>query len=287
MPNAECRETMNVLLVAPDLNLPAAADEVRAVAGALRPAPLVGHVTRRDVLQALNGHTWDILWFATHGSEAGLELSDGPITTSDLTAVVRASGARLVVLNTCSSRLIGLELHYELSAAVITTVADVADVTAYQTAALLAQALADGLGIVEAYNASKPGGQGQSYWLFHDPGCDETAETKTILLLNEWGSRLGSKIDGLERRLDTEIGALRRDLSRMSFDVRQAVQLPPWHRTAFVAAFGLLFLPVPLFYSQVREALEIGWQAALTLASGAYLFSAVLWSYMWWGGRKP
>lgn len=277
---------MNVLLVAPDLNLPAAADEVRAVAAALRPSPLVGSVRRRDVLQALNGHPWDILWFTTHGSESGIELSDGPITTSDLTAVVRASGARLVILNTCASRLIGLELHYELGAAVITTVSDIADLTAYQTGALLAQALAEGLGVVEAYNASKPG-QAQNYLLFHNPACDETAETKTILLLNEWGARLGSKIDSLERRMDQEIGALRRDLSRLSSDLQHAVQLSPWHRTAFVAAFSLLFLPVPLFYSQVREMLDIGWQAALTLATGAYLFSAVLWSYMWWGGRKP
>lgn len=242
-------------------------------------------MTRRDLLHALNGHEWDILWFATHGSEVGIELSDGHVSISDLTAVVRASGAWLIVLNTCSSRLVGLELHYELGASVITTQAEINDATAYQTGALLARALVEGKGVVEAFEASKPG-QGRNYLLFHDMLRNEATETRTVLMLNEWGSRLNSKIDGLERRLDREIGAMRQEFSDLAGNVKAAVKLPPWHRSAFVAAFGLLFLPVPLFYVQVRDWLDIGWQAALLLAFFAYLFSATLWSYMWWGGRQ-
>jgi hypothetical protein len=273
---------MNVLLIAPDLGLPAALDEVRAVSAALRPVILSGEVRRRDVLEALRGHTWHVAWFATHGDATGIQLSDGPIAVSDLTAVVRASGAWLVVLNTCSSRLIGLELHYELGVSVITTQTEVTDVTAYQTGALLAQALAENSDPVAAFSASKPG-QGQNYLLFHS-GHDERTETKTILMLNEWGSRLSSKIDEMDRRMDREIGTLRQEVRGLSEHVSAAVRLPPWHRTAFAAAFGLTFLPVPLFYDQVRDLLDVGWQAALLLTFGAYLFSAVLWSYMWWGG---
>lgn len=276
---------MNVLLIAPDFGLAAVADEVRAVSNVLRPAPLIGQVTRRDVLHALRGHEWDILWFATHGSELGIELSDGHMSTSDLTAVARASGAWLIVLNTCSSRLVGLELHYELGASVITTQAEINDVTAFQTGTLLAQALADGNGVVEAFEASKPG-QGRNYLLFHNGNRSEATETRTILMLNEWGSRLGNKINGLEKRFDREIGTLRKDVSALSGSVEAAVKLPPWHRSAFVMAFSLLFLPVPLFYSQVRDALDIGWHSALILAAAAYAFSAIFWSYMWWGGRK-
>jgi hypothetical protein len=275
---------MNVLLIAPDLGLPAALDEVRAVSAALRPVILSGEVRRRDVLEALRGHTWHVAWFATHGDATGIQLSDGPIAVSDLTAVVRASGAWLVVLNTCSSRLIGLELHYELGVSVITTQTEVTDVTAYQTGALLAQALAENSDPVAAFSASKPG-QGQNYLLFHS-GHDERTETKTILMLNEWGSRLSSKIDEMDRRMDREIGTLRQEVRGLSEHVSAAVRLPPWHRTAFAAAFGLTFLPVPLFYDQVRDLLDVGWQAALLLTFGAYLFSAVLWSYMWWGGRE-
>lgn len=275
---------MNVLLIAPDFGLAAVTDEVRAISAALRPVTLVGTVTRRDVLETLRRHDWEVIWFATHGSEAGIALSDGPVSVSDLTAVVRTSGARLVVLNTCSSRLVGLELHYELSVSVITTQAEIGDLTAYQTGALLAQALADGSGIVEAFEASRPG-QGKNYLLFHDQAKTEAAETKTILMLNEWGARLSAKIDELERRMDREMGMLRQDISRLSDHVETAVRLPPWHRTVFVLAFGLLFAPVPLFYSQMRELLDVGWQTALLITASAYVLSALLWSYMWWGGR--
>ena len=78
---------------------------------------------------------------------------------------------------------------------------------------------------------------------------------------------------------------MRQELNDLAGSVQAAVRLPPWHRTAFVGAFGLLFLPVPLYYVQVRDWLDIGWQSALTLAFLAYMFSAILWSYMWWGGR--
>jgi hypothetical protein len=276
---------MNVLLIAPESGLPVVGDEVRAVSLALRPVILNGTVTRRDVLDALRGHTWDVVWFATHGDPAGIQLSDGHISVSDLTAVVRASGAWLVVLNTCASRLVGLELHYELEVSVITTQADIDDATAYQTGALLAQALAESSDVVTAFNASKPG-QGQNYLLFHASGQDDATEARTVLMLNEWGTRLSGKIDRLERRFDREIGALRQEVGALSSDVRMAVRLPPWHRTAFAAAFGLLFMPVPLFYSQVREWSDVGWQAALFLAATAYFFSAVLWAYMWYGSRK-
>lgn len=277
---------MNVLLIAPSSsNLPAIDDEINAISVALRPAILHGVVTRRVVLDALRGRNWDVVWFATHGDQDGIELSDGPLSVADLTAVVRASGAWLVVLNTCASRLIGLELHYELGCAVITTQAEIADVTAYQTGALLAQALTESKDPVAAFNASRPG-QSVNYLLFYNSSNDERVETKTILMLNEWGSRLSSKIDGLERRLDREIGTLRQEVRGLSEHVSAAVRLPPWHRTAFAAAFGLTFLPVPLFFNQVRELFDVGWQAALMLTFSAYLFSALLWSYMWWGGNK-
>lgn len=275
---------MNVLLIAPDLGLPLAADEVRAISLALHPVILNGTVTRRDVLNALTDHSWDVLWFVTHGDDHGIQLTDGYLSTSDLTAVVRASGAHLVVLNTCSSRGVGLELHHELGVSVITTVGEINDATAYQAGALLAAALAETHDVVQAFAASRPG-QSQNYLLFHNRTRDEGEETRTILMLNEWGARLSGKIDGLERRMDRELAALRREVETLSSDVRQSVRLPTWHRAAFVMAFGLLFLPVPLFYDQVRDGLDVGWQSALALSVMAYAASAVLWAYMWWGGR--
>lgn len=274
---------MNVLVIAPDFGLPAAADEVRAISLALHPVILSGSVVRRDVLDALRSHNWDIIWFVTHGNERGIQLSDGDLPTSDLTAIVRSSGAWLVVLNTCSSRLIGLELHYELGVSVITTVGVVDDLAAYQAGALLAQALAETHDVAAAYEASRPGVAAQAYLLFHQPRQSDAEEARTILLLNEWGARLSSKIDGLERRLDHELAVLRDEINELG---ARAVVLPPWHRVAFAGAFTLMMAPVPLFFDQLREHLAIGWQSAMWLAMMSYIASAIVWSYMWLGGRR-
>lgn len=273
---------MNVLLIAPDFGLTHVQNEVRAVSAALRPAVLTGVVNRQDLIEALRDRSWDVIWFATHGDEKGLRLSDGPISIADLTAVVRTSGASLVVLNSCSSRLIGLELHYELHTAVICTVTEVDDASAYQTGALLAQHLAAGKSIAEAFAASRPG-QAKNYYLFDTPQNDETTEVRTILMLNEWGSRLSAKIDRIEERLDQEIGVLRQDLNTLSDNVQAAVRLSPWHRVTFVVAFGLLCLPIPLFYQEIRDWLDISWYSALVLTISSYALSMMLWSYMWWG----
>lgn len=175
---------MNVLLIAPDCGLQGATNEVRAVALALHPVPLSGTVTRKDVLDALSGHVWDVVWFATHGDEHGIMLSDGAVSIADLTAIARNSGAYLLVLNSCSSRYIGLEIHYELGLDVITTEAPADDMSAYQTGAFLARNLAAGLTVVDAYERSKPG-QNALYHLFsaHDKG--EQDHLRVIRMLNE------------------------------------------------------------------------------------------------------
>lgn len=274
---------MNVLVIAPDFGLSAAADEVRAISLALHPVILNGNVARRDVLDALRSHDWDVIWFVSHGDDNGVQLSDGHLSVGNLTALVRSSGAWLVVLNTCSSRLVGLELHYELGISVITTIGDVDDLAAYQAGALLAHALAETHDVVAAYEATWTGVEAQTYLLFRAVQRDDAEAARTILMLNEWGARLSSKIDGLERRLDHELGALRNEINELGM---RAVVLPPWHRVAFAGAFTLMMLPLPLFFDQLREHLAIGWQAAMGLAMMFYIASAILWSYMWLGGRR-
>lgn len=106
---------MNVLLVAPDVGLQGAANEVRAVSLALHPVVLNGPVTRKDLLDTMAGHIWDVIWFATHGDPTGIRLSDGTVPISDLTSIARNSNARLIVLNSCSSRLVGLEIRMSLA----------------------------------------------------------------------------------------------------------------------------------------------------------------------------
>lgn len=275
---------MSTLLVAPDLGLPAATDEVRAISLALQPVVLSGIVRRHDVIDALRGRDWDIIWFVSHGDEHGIALSDGALSISDLTGVVRAAGATAVILNTCSSRLIGLELHYELGVSVVCTVSAIDDVSAYQTGALLAQKLAEYGDLAQAYNASKPG-QAQNYLLFQRENPDEEAdEVRTILMLHEWGARLSAKIDALDRRMDSELAALRRDMQELSAVVARSVRLPAWHRTAFVLAFFLLFAPTPLYFDGLAVLVGIDWRAGLAFTATSYALSSILWLYLWFGG---
>lgn len=196
---------MNVLLVAPDCGLQGALNEVRAVALALHPVPLNGTVTRKDLLDALGGHVWDIIWFATHGDQNGIMLSDGAVSIADLTAIARNSGAYLVVLNSCSSRYVGMEIYYELGVDVITTEAAADDMSAYQTGAFLARNLASGLSVVDAYERSKPG-QNALYHLFsaHDKG--EQDHLRVIKMLNEIKNQITMEVNAGFSEVKKQIG---------------------------------------------------------------------------------
>ncbi len=184
---------MNVLLIAPNVPtqpaLAMAETEVRAIAAQLRPLPLRGQVTRAAVLDAIVSQAWDVIWFVTHGDETGVLLSNEAIATADLTAQVRNSGAKLVVLNTCSSEAVGREIFHEAGCAVITTLTAIDDAMAYQTGALLARNLALGMTIPEAFEQSRPGGN-LKYRLF---GGAQQLEKKTAKrdvwkpeLTNDW-----------------------------------------------------------------------------------------------------
>lgn len=199
---------MNVLLVAPDVGLQGAMNEVRAVALALHPVPLNGHVTRKDLLDALAGHVWDVIWFATHGDQNGIMLSDGPVSIADLTAIARNSGAHLVVLNSCSSRYVGMEIHYELGVDVITTEAAADDMSAYQTGAFLARNLASGLSVVDAYERSKPG-QNALYHLFSAHEKGERDQLVMINLLNDGLKRIMQQVNAGFEKQAAEITAIK------------------------------------------------------------------------------
>lgn len=161
---------------------------------ALHPVPLNGTVTRKDVLDALTGHVWDIIWFATHGDQKGIMLSDGAVSIADLTAIARNSSAYLIVLNTCSSRYVGMEIHYELGVDVITTETAADDTSAYQTGAFLARNLASGMSVVDAYERSKPG-QNTLYHLFSSHDKSEQEHLVVIKMLNEIKKQITQEVN--------------------------------------------------------------------------------------------
>jgi hypothetical protein len=112
---------------------------------------------------------FDIIWFATHGDEQGVYLTDGILNASELTSLVRSSTAQLTVFNTCSSRSVALTIHDELATEFICTVKPVPDRTAFITGTIFAQKLADGLDFFDAYEAAKPG-QNSTYTYIGEKG---------------------------------------------------------------------------------------------------------------------
>lgn len=271
---------MNVLLIAPDLGLTEVANEARAASLALHAVVLNGTVHRKDVLEALAGHVWDIVWFATHGDDKGIQLSDEPVSIADLTAIVRNSGAYLVVLNSCASRYVGLEIHYELGIDTITTESTANDLTAAQTGTLLARNLATGMAVQDAFDRSRPGQQ-SLYYLFTKVDRDGENELRTIRMLNEWGRRIEAKIGKIERQVNETISQLRREMTQRfdALDGRYHVSLNGPRTWAWLIAFFLLTGVGLLLVDEVRAVLGLSWWVALLGVAFVDLLSLALFVY--------
>lgn len=146
-----------VLVVAPKTELPLAPDEVMQVVNTLGAKILQGHEATIHGFLNIIREPFDIVWFATHGDENGVYLSDGILHTSEITTMVRACGASLCVLNTCASRSVALTIFDELQIPLVCTLKKIPDRTAFITGTLLARHIANGLSFREAYEIAKPG----------------------------------------------------------------------------------------------------------------------------------
>lgn len=283
-------QPFQVLVIAPDMQprLLNVADEVREVTMSLNAMPLTGHVTSGDVIRALGSKQgrWDIVWLMTHGNSQGIALSDEMVDASALTADIRNSGAKLLVLNTCESEIIGLQIHEELGIDVITTIVAVPDQMAFRTGAWLARNLAKGMSVREAYEKSKPG-QNRAYRLFTSAPVTPTANDRDLALMIENMSRLlSSQLSRLENRVDrlegkvNETSSQVKDLKRR-FDVYSAdvVPLTNVRRIAWVIGLILIGLGVPLMFSDFRQLFAINWFVALALVFTTWVTAVVFIMY--------
>lgn len=199
----------NVLVVAPATNgLSDVENELRGLTESLRPVVLRNGVTVRDVTEAASRKAWDILWFACHGTTEGVELTDGILETSTLVSLVKGAGVRLVVLNTCESDMIGIYVWALTGAAVICTISQVPDRTAYVTGRLLGESLGRGLSIREAYERSSPGDIGQSsryrLWETHAADDPDTAIAGTVKAISAVVLPISTKLDSLLEEVRNE-----------------------------------------------------------------------------------
>jgi hypothetical protein len=147
-----------VLVVAPsNPDLLMLSDEVMQVVNTLGARLLQGARANVHGLLDILREGWDIVWFASHGDERGIYLSDGVITASEITSLIRSAGVVLTVFNTCSSYEVAHKIFGELKTTFVCTVKPVPDRVAYVTGVLFAQKIADGLDFQSAYEAAKPG----------------------------------------------------------------------------------------------------------------------------------
>lgn len=139
-------------------------DEIMELANTLDATLLSGRKATVHGFLDMLPQGWDIIWLITHGEEDGWYLSDGIVSVSETTTLVRASGAFLTVMNTCSSKKVAEEAAKELGTAFICTVKEVPDRQALITGIIFAQKLASGLDYVTAFEKAKPG-QNSAYVL--------------------------------------------------------------------------------------------------------------------------
>lgn len=231
---------MKTLLIAPRSNLEHADSEVQNVANALSPQLLIGTVTVHDVLGALSHGAYDCVWFACHGNEDGIELSDGVLSASHLTQMLRRNTPKVIVLNTCSSLRTAMMLHDTLRAAVVATVIDVEDLTAYLTGSLFSRNLAaNGGDVVQAYEQSLPGNNREFVLLNGSVRMGAANPADDVRAMMTHTLRCSNQVHESLNDVKAEIEKLRRELTTMY------VQKPaPRHRWAWMVGAVILLTTV-------------------------------------------
>lgn len=146
---------MEVLVVAPDVGLPWAADEARYIVNTLGAKIVSGKVTVASIMDKVDAGSFDVLWFATHGSESGIVLSDDMLSADILAQIARRCGAKLVFLNACDSERVANAIYAAVQVPVICTIAETMDYAAYFTGRAFASDLAKGVDFSEAFRRSR------------------------------------------------------------------------------------------------------------------------------------
>jgi hypothetical protein len=148
---------LTVLVIAPTSNL-SLHEEIAAIATNHNAIMLQGEVTQTDIRQALYRHDFfDCLWFACHGGEAGIELGVGRILTAlEIIQFVNVSRASLVVMNSCATEDLALQIASNGKTDVIYARGNTTNGEAVQLASLLARELTANQTYQEAFDIVKP-----------------------------------------------------------------------------------------------------------------------------------
>lgn len=149
-----------MLLVAPHMSdLAGVADEVFAIerTPGLAVTRLPPTLRRRELIQALCRQTFDVLWFATHGTAEGVWLGETDMLAGgDLVSMVRSAGLFGLVLNACESASLAEMVHDATGVDVVCSVQATPDMSAFQMGVLFARHLGETGDFRAAFERSRP-----------------------------------------------------------------------------------------------------------------------------------
>lgn len=146
---------MKTLVVAPsNPDIPHAEAEAKYLVNRLGATLVNGEVTVESLLDAINGGSFELLWFAAHGDENGVHLYDSVLEGSHIAMIARRVGAEKIFINTCDSERVAEEIYSRVQIPIICTIAEIGDTSAYITARSFATDLSRGKTFEEAFNLS-------------------------------------------------------------------------------------------------------------------------------------
>lgn len=180
---------MLILLVAPKNSqlpvLPWVDAEIQAIVNSGLSVQLERDVNERLLSELLGRKSWDIVWFASHGTSAGVALSDGIISTEALASMLRSVNVKYVVLNTCESVHVAAAISEEADCDVICTISpSIDDKQAWLTASNMARRLAAGDSVFDAFKRSRPTQPGKYIYLPGSGGFRSTLNQRVTELTN-------------------------------------------------------------------------------------------------------
>lgn len=200
---------MKILLIAPNNpNLPSIDAEIGDITHYHDTKLVVGDVRETDIQAAIREGPYDVIWFATHGGEAGIQLSNEiVIDPIGIELYVVNSGADLCVLNTCASEETARKIIVGGKADIVYTISnEVGDTDAQRFAALFSKALSETEDYKEAFDLAA--GVGSTKYRYLDAKVATRALTLQSVTELE---RLRIAVEGLDKgqyKLTVDVSAL-------------------------------------------------------------------------------
>ena len=159
---------MKILIIAPNLpDLPNVPDEVAGLSNRIDSVLLQGTVTKSEIIAAIEKEgTFEGFWFASHGSNQGVLLSNGAMFSAyDIAAYANVAQCEWVAINTCDSSALVTTIQNLSEVDVIATETEnIADEEAWQFGRLLAIEYAKGRDIRKAVQVIAPGSTVHRYY---------------------------------------------------------------------------------------------------------------------------